>query len=140
MEQYTDSQKNPKLLEQMRIDLRRKHYSQNTEKTYLYWVRYYIHFHQLQTPKDLNHSHIEQFLNYLAVNKHVSCATQNQALNAIVYLYRQVVKQNVGGLNYLRNARTFKNIPTALSGPEITGFLSQMSGFYGGECLQWARK
>lgn len=126
MEQYTDPQKKPKLLEQMRIDLRRKHYSQNTEKTYLYWVRYYIHFHQLQHPNDLNHSHIEKFLNYLAVNKHVSGTTQNQALNTIVYLYRQVLKQDVGDLDYLRNVRTYKNIPTVLSLPEMTCLFSQM--------------
>lgn len=112
----------------MRTDLRRKHYSQNTEKTYLYWVRYYIHFHQMQHPKDLNHTHIEQFLNYLSVNKKVSGTTQSQALNAIVYLYRHVLKQDVGDLDYLRNVRTFKNIPTVLSRPEVTCLFSQMSG------------
>lgn len=84
----------------MRTDIRRRHYSRSTERTYLYWVRQYIYFHQKQHPKDLNSSNIEQFLNHLAVNKQVSGTTQTQALNAVVYLYKNVLKLNVGDLDY----------------------------------------
>jgi integron integrase len=112
----------------MRTDLRRKHYSRNTEKTYLYWVRQYIYFHQKQHPKDLNSSHIEQFLNHLAIDKKTAGTTQSQALNAVVYLYRQVLKLDVGDLDYLRNVRTFKNIPSVLSKPEVIQLFSNMRG------------
>ncbi len=112
----------------MRTDLRRKHDGRNTEKTYLYWVRQYIYFHQKQHPKELNSSHIEQFLNYLAVDRKASGTTQSQALNAIVYLYREVLKLDVGGLDYLRNVRTFKNIPTVMSKAEVIQLFSNIRG------------
>ena len=91
-------------------------------------MRYYILFHNKQHPKDLNSSHIEQFLNHLAVAKKVSGTTQGQALNAIVYLYRQVLKLDAGDLDYLRNVRTFKNIPTVLSRPEVANLFAHMRG------------
>lgn len=112
----------------MRNDIRRKHYSRNTEKTYLYWVRQYIYFHQKQHPQHLDHTHIEAFLNHLALKKRVSGTTQAQALNAIVFLYREVLKQKVGDLDYLRNVRTFTNIPTVLSRSEVSRLLQQMQG------------
>jgi integrase len=112
----------------MRNDIRRKHYSRNTERTYLYWVRQYIYFHHKQHPELLNSSHIEQFLNHLALNKHTSGTTQSQALNAIVFLYREVLKKDVGDLDYLRNVRTFKNIPTVLSKDEVSQLFQQMQG------------
>ena len=120
--------KKPKLLEQMRNDIRRKHYSRNTERTYLYWVRQYIYFHHKQHPQTLNSTHIEQFLNHLALNKQTSGTTQSQALNAIVFLYREVLQQEVGDLDYLRKVRTFKNIPTVLSKEEVTQPSQQMRG------------
>jgi len=97
----------------MRTDIRRKHYSRATERTNLYWVRQYIYYHQKQHPNDLNNTHIEQFLNYLAVEKRNAGTTQAQAqaLNAIVYSYPEVLKKDVGDLDYLRNVRTFKKYP-----------------------------
>jgi integron integrase len=112
----------------MRTDIRRKHYSRATERTYLYWVRQYIYYHQKQHPNDLNNTHIEQFLNHLAVEKRSAGTTQAQALNAIVYLYREVLKKDVGDLDYLRNVRTFKNIPTVLSKEEVKQLFLYMRG------------
>jgi len=112
----------------MRNEIRRRHYSPNTEKTYVYWVRQYIYFHNKQHPKDLNNTHIEQFLTYLATTKRVAGTTQSQALNSVVFLYRNVLKQDIGELDYLRNVRRFKNIPTVLSKEEITLLLQKMNG------------
>lgn len=112
----------------MRNEIRRRHYSHNTEKSYIYWVRYYIFFHQKQHPKDLNKEHIEQFLTYLATHKRISGTTQAQALNALVFLYRQVLQIDVGDLNYLRNVRRFKNIPTVLGKDEVVQLFRKMEG------------
>ena len=75
-------------MDQMRNEIRRRNYSRNTEKTYVYWVKQYIYFHQKQHPKELNHSHIEQFLTHLAAEENTSGTTQAQALNALVFLYK----------------------------------------------------
>ncbi len=112
----------------MRNEIRRRHYSRNTEKTYVYWVKQYIYFHDKQHPKDLNNSHIEQFLTNLATTKNVAGTTQAQALNSVVFLYRHVLKQDVGDLDYLRNVRRFKNIPTVLSKEEVVQLFQQMKG------------
>ena len=74
--------------------MRTKHYSLRTEKTYWYWIRYFIRFHRLRHPCDMAEPEVAQFLTWLATNKNVAAATQNQALNALVFLYKQ------GGLNF----------------------------------------
>src|SRR6476620_5376727 len=74
----------PKLLDQVRETIRRKHYSLRTESTYIDWIKRYIFFHQKRHPKDMGSAEIEQFLNHLAVEKRVAASTQNQALSAIV--------------------------------------------------------
>jgi hypothetical protein len=76
MEQYTDPQKKPKFSEQMRTDIRQKHYRRATERTYWYWLRQYIYYHQKQHPNGLNNTYIEQSLNYLAVEKRSAETTQ----------------------------------------------------------------
>jgi len=115
-------------MDKIRNEISRKHYSKNTEKAYVYWVRQYIFFHQKQHPKDLNKEHIEQFLTYLATHKRTSGTTQAQALNALVFLYKQVLKLDVGDLNYLRNVRRFKNIPTVLGKEEVVQLFRKMEG------------
>src|SRR6476469_8347074 len=72
----------PKLLDQVRETIRRKHYSLRTESTYIDWINCYIFFHQKRRPKDMDAAEIEQFLNHLAVEKRVAASTQNQALSA----------------------------------------------------------
>src|SRR4030043_2176101 len=81
----------PRLLDQVRNVLRTKHYSYSTEKTYIYWIRQFIFFHNKQHPDLLNEEHINAYLSHLAVKEHVSASTQNQALCAIVFLYKQVL-------------------------------------------------
>jgi Phage integrase, N-terminal SAM-like domain len=76
----------PKLLDQVRETIRRKHYSTRTEATYIDWIKRYIFFHQKRHPAEMGAPEIEQFLNFLAVQKQVASSTQNQALSAGVSL------------------------------------------------------
>ena len=79
-----------KLLDQMSDAIRLKHYSLRTEETYLDWVRRYILFHNKRHPKDMGEAEISQYISYLATVGNVAASTQNQALNAIVFLYKKV--------------------------------------------------
>lgn len=110
------------------LKLNGENISRNTEKTYLYWIRQYIYSHNKQHPKDLSKTHIEQYLTHLSANRNASGNTQAQALNAIVFLYKQVLKLDVGELDYLRNVRRFKNIPTVLSKEEVALLFAHLRG------------
>ncbi len=88
-------------MEQLHFSMRRKHYSPRTEQAYRYWIRQYIFFHKKQHPSTLNGIHITAFLNYLATKRSVSVFTQSQALNALIYLYKQVLGMDVGELQVL---------------------------------------
>jgi len=83
-------QQKKKLLDIVREKVRVKHYSISTERTYVYWIKYYIFFHNKTHPVKMGKTEIEQFLTYLAVKKRVSPTTQNQAFSAILFLYRDV--------------------------------------------------
>jgi len=85
--------KRPKrrLLDQVRDAIRRKHYSIRTEEAYVYWIKRYIFFHNKRHPKEMGVPEIEAFLSHLAVNEHVAASTQNQALSALLFLYREVL-------------------------------------------------
>ena len=83
--------KQPRLLEQLVDELRKKHYSRDTERSYARWVIRFVRFHNLRHPKDMGASEVSAFLSYLAVERGVAASTQNQALNALVFLYRYVV-------------------------------------------------
>lgn len=74
--------KPPRLLEQVRYAIRLKHYSISTEKTYLYWIRFFIRFHHLRHPSEMGEQEVQHFLTYLAVERNVAAGTQNQALKA----------------------------------------------------------
>lgn len=85
-----------RLLNQVRSAIRVKHYSYSTEKTYVQWIYQYICFHGRVHPQNLGESHISQYITYLATKKNVSPATQNQALCAIVFLYKEILKKDLG--------------------------------------------
>jgi len=108
--------------------MRRKHYSKRTEQAYRYWIRQYIFFHKKQHPASLNETHITAFLNHLATERSVSSSTQSQALNALVYLYKQVLGIDVGNLQNLTKINTPKRIPVVLSQNEVAQLLSHMTG------------
>jgi hypothetical protein len=80
-----------KLLDIVRDKIRFKHYSLSTEKTYVFWIKHYIFFHNKKHPIDMAKKEIEKFLTYLATDKKVSPTTQNQAFSAILFLYKEVL-------------------------------------------------
>ena len=84
-----------KLLEQVSDQIRLKHYSYRTEETYIQWIRRYILFHNKRHPKEMGVPEIEAFLSHLAVEGNVSASTQNQALSALLFLYKHVLKQEL---------------------------------------------
>ncbi len=83
----------PKLLDQVRNSLKQRNYSYRTEQTYVGWIKRFILFHNKRHPKEMGEKEIEEFLTHLAVKRKVSPATQNQALNSIIYLYKYILKQ-----------------------------------------------
>lgn len=112
----------------MRHELRRRKYSPRTEQTYCHWVKQYIYFHEKQHPKELSKDHVKQFLTHLAVNKKVSGTTQATALNAIIFLYKQVLEIDLGDFDFIKTVRRFKNIPTVLSRDEVASLFGQLKG------------
>ena len=109
----------PKLLKQVSDLLRVRHYSYRTEQTYLTWIRQFIRFHKLQHPASLPPTAISEFLTYLAVDRHVAPSTQNQALNALVFLYREVLSINIEKLPGIKWAEKREHIPVVFSRDEI---------------------
>jgi integron integrase len=109
----------PKLLDQVRNILRIRHYSLDTEKAYVSWIKRYILFHGKQHPLNMNASHIEAFLTYLAVKGEVAASTQNQALNAIVFLYKQVLNRDPGDFSHAVRAKKPVTLPVVLTKGEI---------------------
>jgi len=81
----------PKLLDQLHETLRRRHYSPRTEEAYVYWTVQYIRFHGMRHPRELGHADLMAFLTHLATARDLAASTQNQALNAVVFLYRLCV-------------------------------------------------
>src|ERR1700732_368377 len=86
----------PKLLDQIRQLMRLRHYSLRTEEAYLGWIRRYILFHRKRNPRRLDEKHVSEFLSSLAINGRVAASTQNQALNALLFLYKEVLQLELG--------------------------------------------
>ena len=117
----------PKLLDQLSGVMRLKHYSLKTEKSYVHWGRRFILFHKKRHPQEMGAPEVQAFLNYLAVDQHVSASTQNQALNALVFLYKHVIKKELGTIDAIR-ARRPKRLPVVLTREETQKILSLLSG------------
>ena len=117
----------PKLLQQIRLACQRRQYSPRTATSYVYWCRQYILFHKKQ-PKTLGKQHVEAFLNYLITQRRLSASSQSQALNAIIFMYKQVLEQDFGWLDGLVRAKRKIFLPTVLSVDEVRLILSLMSG------------
>ncbi len=118
----------PRLLDQLRDAIRRKHYSYRTEKTYLHWARRYILFHEKRHPSVMGEAEIAAFLTHLAVERRVSASTQNQALNAILFLYKQVLEREIGLIQGVTRAKRGQRLPVVLTREEVQAVLSRMSG------------
>jgi len=120
-----------KLLDIVRDKIRVKHYSISTERTYLFWIKKYILFHDKKHPIDMQKNEIESFLTFLAVKKKVSPATQNQAFNALLFLYREALGIDISDwdIQSLR-AKERKHIPVVLSKGEVIKTISNLNGIY----------
>jgi len=120
----------PRLLMQVRAKLRAAHYSHLTEKAYVAWIRRFILFHGKRHPLDLGPAHIEAFLSDLAVQRKVAAATQNQALNALLFLYRRVLEIDLPWLQGVIRAKKPIRLPVVLSVDEVTMVLAALRGVH----------
>jgi len=119
-----------KLFDSVREEIRLRHYSIRTEKAYWYWIKNYILFHKKRHPKEMGIKEINQFLTHLAVNKKVSASTQNQALNAIMFLYKEVLNKKIEDITSFVRAKRPERLPVVLSHSEVTAILSHLENPY----------
>ncbi len=118
----------PNLLDEVRNVIRVKHYSLRTEETYVQWIKRFVLFHNKRHPKYMGGKEISAFLTYLAVEQKVAASTQNQALNAIVFLYKEVLQQEVGVLEGITWAKKPERLPVVLTREEVRRLLSHLEG------------
>ncbi|WP_339462360.1 integron integrase [Pseudomonas sp. EA_105y_Pfl2_R69] len=118
----------PRLLDQVREQTRLKHYSIRTERVYCEWIRRFIRFHQYRHPSEMGAAEVEAFLSDLAVRHNVSASTQNQALAALLFLYKQVLKLELPWLGEVVRAKKPQRLPVVLSVEEVQAVLAQLHG------------
>ncbi len=118
------------LVDQVASEIRLRHYSIRTEEAYIAWIKRFLSFHHLKDPMALSSQAVRKYLDYLAGERHVSASTQNQALNAIVFLYSQVLKLDPGDFGDFSRARATVHVPTVLSRKEMDRLLVNLDGVY----------
>jgi integron integrase len=118
----------PRLLDQVRAELRLRHYSPRTEAAYVQWIRRFILFHGKRHPLTLGARHVAVFLTHLATEANVSASTQNQALNALTFLYGQVLGRNLEALGGFVRARKPQRLPVVLTVAEVRAVLERLHG------------
>jgi site-specific recombinase XerD len=121
-------QRQPKLMDNLRQALQARHYSASTEQTYCLWVKRYIYFHNVKHPAEMAEPEINAFLTHLAIKVKVSASTQNQALSALLFLYRHVLRRDLGDLGDVVRARKPKRLPVVLTREEVKTVLAQLGG------------
>jgi integrase len=117
-----------RLLDRVREDLRLHHYSRRTEKAYVHWIRRYILFHGKRHPLEMGAEEVTQFLSSLATESKVSASTQNQALSALLFLYRDVLRVDLPWLDEVVRAKRPERLPVVLTGEEVARLLAQLRG------------
>ena len=117
-----------KLLDQVRIVMRSSHYSPKTEESYIGWIKKFILFHHKAHPNTLDGKDIQQYLNYLATERHVSASTQNQAMQGILFLYKNVLNRDIGWIEDIKHASRVKHLPLVFSKKEVIKIFECMSG------------
>jgi len=120
-----------RLLDQVREVIRKKHYSIRTEQAYLQWIRRFIFFHNKRHPKRMGEKEISQYISHLATHGKVAASTQNQALNALVFLYKHVLQIELGDFGHMERAKRPRRLPTVLTKEEAKRVLAAMPGTYG---------
>jgi integron integrase len=121
----------PRLLDRVREVLRRRHYSIRTEQAYVAWIRRFILYHGKRHPQTMGAREVEAFLSHLAVARKVAASTQNQAFNALLFLYRDVLKQELGLLDDVERAKRPVRLPVVLTQAETRALLARLDGRYG---------
>jgi integron integrase len=116
----------PRLLDQVRQAIRARHYSPRTEESYLHWIKRFIFFHHKRHPVEMGEKEIGWFLSALATDRHVSASTQNQALNAILFLYREVLRKKIGFVNGVVRAKRPHRLPVVLTRQEVRSVLGSL--------------
>jgi site-specific recombinase XerD len=118
----------PKLLQRLGNALQARHYSRRTEQTYRHWAKRYILYHHLRHPDEMGEAEINNFLTHLAVREQVSASTQNQALSALLFLYRHVLGREIGDLGKVVRARRPHRLPVVMTRDEVMAVLSRLQG------------
>ena len=116
------------LFEVARDRIRTLHLALRTERVYLHWIRRYVKFHGRRHPREMGAGEVEVFLTHLAVEQRVSAATQNQALHALLFLYRQVLDIDLPWLENITRASKPKRLPVVLSRTEVRAVLAELDG------------
>lgn len=117
-----------RLQDRLREEIRSRHYSRRTEKAYWYWIRYFIFFHEKRHPARMGAAEVTAFLSWLATERNVAAATQNQALSALLFLYKQVLGQQLAWLDELVRAQRPVRLPVVLTEAEVRRLLQAMEG------------
>ena len=120
--------KEKRLIERLREAIRSRHYSRRTEQTYWYWIRYFVFFHGKRHPAQMGAAEVTAFLSWLATERNVAAATQNQALSALLFLYKQVLGVELPWLGELVRAQRPVRLPAVLSEAEVRRLLDCLSG------------
>ena len=118
----------PRLLDQVRDRIRVKHYSLRTEEAYLHWIRRFIFFHGKKHPRDMGGPQVEAFLAHLATVGRVAASTQNQALSALLFLYREVLQVDLPWMDGVVRAKRPKHVPVVLTDNEVRALLAHLDG------------
>jgi len=117
-----------RLLDQLRERIRYRHYSLSTERTYVQWVRSFVHFHKLRHPREMGKPEVEAFLTWLAAERRVSASTHRQALSALLFLYGEVLGVELPWLDGISRPRQVKRLPVVLSADEVRRIFRFMEG------------
>src|SRR5215211_6928436 len=120
--------KEKRLLDQMRDVMRLKHYSYRTEESYCDWVERFIRFHGMRHPREMREAELSDFLTHLARTGRVAGSTQNQALSALLFLYKHVLKEEIGWLGEVERAKKPVRLPVVLTRDEVHKLFSHLHG------------
>jgi integron integrase len=118
----------PKLLDQVRDIIRRKHYSIRTEQAYMDWIKRFIIYHGKRHPREMAEEEVAEFLTHLARDLNVAASTQNQALSALLFLYKEVLKHEIGWLEKVERAKKPPKLPVVLSRGEVKQIFAHLHG------------
>jgi integrase len=117
-----------KLMDSIRTAIRTRHFSPRTEEAYTAWVRRFLAFHRMKHPAEMGEPEICAFVGWLAVERKVAASTQNQALAALLFLYRDVLNRSIEGIENIIRAKRPERLPIVLTREEVRAVLENMSG------------